>query len=248
MINNPNPYPEFADIETASEDYARRFHGKVGEFFLAVQTQITLDLLKPWPQATVLDVGGGHGQIARPLVQNGYQVTVVGSSPLCRERLNALLPAGSFTFQSCNLLALPFKDRSFDIVVSFRLLPHLDQWPELIAEMCRVADQAIIIDYPDICSFNFISKSLFGVKKAVEGNTRPFRCFSRADVSQAFTKNHFSQPVFHPEFFIPMAIHRALKSSTFSRVMESVSHSIGLTRLWGSPIILRVIRKNLKDH
>jgi 2-polyprenyl-3-methyl-5-hydroxy-6-metoxy-1,4-benzoquinol methylase len=247
MNAETHSYPQFADIETASEDYARRFSGKVGEFFLAVQTRITLELLRPWPKATVLDVGGGHGQIAVPLVQRGYQVTVAASRPSGQKRLDSLLPSGSFRFQTCNLLKLPFDDKSFDIVATFRLLPHLEEWPELIAEMCRVADKAVIVDYPDIRSFNFLSEFLFKAKKAVEGNTRPFRCFSRSEVLEPFNKNRFNRPVFRPEFFVPMAIHRAVKSRAFSRAVESVCGWAGLTRLWGSPIILRVSRKDPRD-
>ncbi len=242
-MNNNSLYPEFADIETASEDYANRFSGKVGEFFLNIQTQIVLEMLRPWPRAAVLDVGGGHGQIALPLVQKGFRVTVAGSSPSSRKRLDSLLPPDSFRFQYCHLLDLPFQDKSFDVVVSFRFLPHLDQWPELITEMCRVADKAVIVDYPDIRSFNFLSEVLFKAKKAIEGNTRPFRCFRRSEILAPFIKNRFNQPVFRPEFFVPMAIHRALKNKTFSSVVESISLGLGLTRLLGSPIILRVIRQ-----
>ena len=246
-MDNPTPYPEFADIETASEDYARRFSGKVGEFFLTLQSRIILKLLAPWSTARVLDVGGGHGQIALPLVRKGYQVTVAGSSPSCRKRLDSLLPPDSFKFQYCHLLDLPFRDKSFDVVISFRLLPHLDQWPDLIAEMCRVADKAVVVDYPDIRSFNFFSEFLFKAKKAVEGNTRPFRCFSRSEVLKPFLKSRFNQPHFSPEFFCPMAIHRAINNRTFSVAVESVSRWMGLTHLWGSPIILRVLRKSLSD-
>ena len=49
------------DVETASDDYARRFSGPVGEWFLDVQERACLDLLRPWRGGTVLDVGGGHG-------------------------------------------------------------------------------------------------------------------------------------------------------------------------------------------
>jgi SAM-dependent methyltransferase len=243
-MNYPLIPPPFADIDTASEDYARRFRGQVGEFFLEVQTKILLELIAPWPRATVLDVGGGHGQIAVPLVQNGYKVTVAGSGPLGPMRLASLLQPNAFTFETCHLLHLPFENRSFDIVASFRLLPHMEEWPELVAEMCRVADKAVIVDYPDSRSFNYFSESLFKAKKAVEGNTRPFRCFTRSELLGHFTKNQFGDPLFQPEFFIPMAIHRGLKSRGFSRAVESFGRAIGLTRLWGSPIILRVLRGN----
>jgi hypothetical protein len=40
------PYPETADIETASAEYAARFSGAAGEFFLARQTQIVMELIQ----------------------------------------------------------------------------------------------------------------------------------------------------------------------------------------------------------
>jgi SAM-dependent methyltransferase len=245
-MSKPSLPPEFADIETASEDYARRFSGKVGEYFLEIQTRILLELLSPWPQASVLDVGGGHGQTAVPLVHKGYTVTVAGSGSLDSMRLASLLPREAFRFETCDLLHLPFEDRSFDIVLSFRLLPHIEEWPELITEMCRVADKAVIVDYPDIRSFNYFSESLFKAKKAVEGNTRPFRCFSRSEILEPFTQNCFASPLFQPEFFIPMAIHRALKNRELSGAVEALCRTLGLTSFWGSPIILRVLRQNLE--
>ena len=54
------------DVETASEDYARRFAGEVGRYFLDVQAEIVLEMLASWPQASVLEVGGGHAQLAGP--------------------------------------------------------------------------------------------------------------------------------------------------------------------------------------
>jgi len=142
------PFPESADIETASEDYARRFSGRVGDYFLEVQTRAVLELLSPWPRARVLEVGGGHAQLAAPLVREGYRVTVSGSSETCRVRLDRFLPPGSFEFLCCDMLRLPFPDRHFDLVLAFRLLPHVEHWSELIAEMCRVAREGVVIDYP----------------------------------------------------------------------------------------------------
>ena len=216
------------------------FPGRWGIFFLALQTQITLALLEPWPGAKILDIGGGHGQLALPLVKAGYQVTVAGSHPICRERLDRLLPPGSYDFKWGNLLSLPLEDQSFDIVLSFRLLPHVEDWPKLVAECCRLAGKAVIVDYPDIRSINIFSKLFFKVKKAIEKNTRPFSCFSRRELKDEFSKNHFGQTLFQPEFFLPMALHRALKSATVSRRLEAVCQGLGLTHLLGSPVILRV--------
>ncbi len=71
---------EDADVSSSSDDYARRFAGAVGQWFLDIQTGITLDLLRELPPAaSVLDVGGGHAQVAPPLIAAGYDVTVIGS-------------------------------------------------------------------------------------------------------------------------------------------------------------------------
>jgi 2-polyprenyl-3-methyl-5-hydroxy-6-metoxy-1,4-benzoquinol methylase len=243
MLKQPPLYPEFADVETSSEGYARRFSGPVGEFFLAIQTQITLELLKPWPGARVLDIGGGHGQLARPLVEAGFEVTVAGSHPSCQDRLKHILPLNSYNFVVGDLLSLPLENRSFHIVLSYRLLPHVEAWPKLIAECCRLAEKAVIVDYPDIRSINIFSKIFFQLKKAIEKNTRPFSCFSRRELRDAFAKNNFSRFLFRPEFFVPMVFHRALKSGILSRGLETVFQRSGLTSLLGSPVILRVTRE-----
>ena len=57
-----------------------RFSGAVGHWFLQRQAQLTLELLRALPGARVLDVGGGHGQLTRPLLEAGHPVTVLASS------------------------------------------------------------------------------------------------------------------------------------------------------------------------
>lgn len=254
-MNNSNFVPiekthsmltEMADVATSSEDYARRFSGKIGEFFLNVQAKITLNLLKSYPKASILDVGGGHAQLAVPLVNKGFKVTVAGSADICRERLDMFLTPNSFEYYTCDLLKLPFKENHFDVVLAFRLLSHVDQWQEFIAEICRISRRAVIIDYPDIRSFNIMYRLLFSAKKSIEGNTRPFRLFKREEVLREFRKHDYAVHIFKPEFFIPMVIHRALKSLTITHILESISRTLGLTYLFGSPIILSVA--NLKDN
>jgi SAM-dependent methyltransferase len=236
---------EAPDVETASEEYARRFAGEVGEYFLDVQAETVLDLLAPWPLAQVprvLEVGGGHAQLAGPLIERGFQVTVTGSEEACRERLDRSLPPGSFGFQVCDAARLPFPDRSFDVVLAVRLLTHLDGWREALAEMCRVAARAVIVDYPDTRSFNRLYGALFAWKKAVEGNTRTFRCFRPGEVVAECARHGFGRPVVRRQFFVPMVVHRAVGRAGVSRVLERASGTLGLTRAFGSPVLLRVER------
>jgi SAM-dependent methyltransferase len=232
-----------ADIETSSDEYASRFSGPVGEYLLKVQEEMTLSLLEPWQGSQVLDVGGGHGQLAVPLVREGFRVTVAGSDAACRARLDRVLPPGSFRFEVCDLLALPFEDRSFDVVLAFRLLPHEENWAAQISEMCRVARHAVIVDYPDIRSFNLLYKSLFALKKGFERNTREFITFRRGDVAGEFRAGGFAAITWKPQFFAPMVVHRYLQRVPLSRSIERISSMLGLTRLFGSPVIVRACRQ-----
>lgn len=236
-------YPETADIETASADYATRFDGVVGQYFLDQQAAITLKLLVDLPGVRVLDVGGGHGQLAGPLADNGFEVTVTGSADSCgtalEQRMSRKEAREGVSYLTCDSLNLPFEDGSFDVVISFRLLPHAEHWQDLIAEFCRVANKSVIIDYADIRSSNILYEQFFGMKKKLEGNTRSFILYSRSQISEEFRKNGFLAPSFRPEFLLPMVIHRKLKSRTFSTLVENLFRWTGLTHLFGSPVILR---------
>jgi ubiquinone/menaquinone biosynthesis C-methylase UbiE len=234
---------ETADIETASEDYASRFSGAAGEYFLEEQARMTLALLQDMPRARVLDVGGGHAQLAVPLVGAGYEVTVTGSDDCCRARLDRFLAPNQFNYLTCDSLHLPYGDRSFDVVLSFRLLPHVERWQELLAELCRVADKCVIMDYPDRRSTNIFYEYLFAMKKKMEGNTRPFTLFSRSQIIAQMFAHGFAKPAFYPEFFFPMVVHRKLKNKKISASLEGMTRLLGLTNLLGSPIIFRSDRK-----
>ena len=229
-----------ADIETSSEDYAKRFSGDIGKYFLEVQTNITLNLLKPWSKAKVLDVGGGHAQIAVPLLKAGYDLTITGSDDICEVRLKKFLNQNKYIYKTCNLLNLPFDNKSFDIVTCFRLLTHEENWKQQIKELCRVAKFAVIIDYPDTKSFNIFYKFLFKVKKKYEGNTRTYRTFTRKELIEEFNKYGFAKPCLKPEFFLPMVIHRALKNVKLAKSLEKFLSLLGLTNYFGSPVVLRV--------
>src|SRR6185369_11420262 len=165
---------EDADVVTSSAAYARRFAGPVGAWFLEVQARITLDLLRLWPGASVLDVGGGHGQLLGPLLEAGHDVTVYGSAEVCRERIQDRLDGARARFEAGDLLRSRWPDRAFDVVVCYRLLPHVAAWPELVGELCRLARRAVLVDYPTRRSVNAAAEPLFAAKKGVEGDTRPF--------------------------------------------------------------------------
>jgi SAM-dependent methyltransferase len=236
---------EDADVESSSEQYARRFAGPVGRWFVDSQTRITLQCLAGLPAgATILDVGGGHAQVAPPLVEAGYRVTVVGSDVSCGERLVPLTATGRFRFDVGDLQALPYGAGAFDAVVCYRLIAHSVDWRHLIAELCRVARRRVIVDYPARRSVNVASNVLFRLKHSIErGTTRPFTLYGRREIAAAFQEAGFGVTSLHPQFLLPMALYRLAGSVLLARTAEGLARSLALTGLLGSPVIARADRR-----
>lgn len=243
MSHNSDGSREDADIATSSEDYATRFAGDVGRWFLETQTRHVLELLRSLPApASVLDVGGGHAQIAPALIDAGYAVTVAGSDPSCAVRLAPWIQRGSCRFEVADLLALPYPARSFDVVICLRLLPHSISWHELVAELCRVARHSVVLDYPSKRSANILSGQLFALKQGIERNTRPFMLFSPRQIRAAIVKNGLKVAAERPQFLVPMALHRLANRAGLSRTLEGMGQALGLTRWFASPVVVRADR------
>ena len=235
---------EDADIDTSSEDYARRFTGAVGRWFVETQGRMTLEVLSGLPMgASILDVGGGHAQLAPPLIEAGYELTVVGSDPICSARLQPWLSTGRCRFEVADLLALRFPDASFDAVVCFRLLPHSVSWKDLIRELCRVARRSVVVDYPSVRSANIVSSQFFTMKRGIELNTRRFITFSPHHIHAAFAECGFVVRAEDAQFLVPMVLHRLANSALLSRAIEVPGRMLGLTRWFGSPVIARADRR-----
>lgn len=238
-----SPFPETADIETSNDDYATRFRGKTGAWMLDVQTRLTRRLLAGIPRGTLLDVGGGHGQLAHPLAADGWKVTVLGSAPSCEHRVRDLTSSSRATFVVGNVIDLPFPDKSFDAVICFRLLTHCGQWERLVKELCRVSRGPVVCDYPTSQSVNAIAPMFFAAKKRLERNTRHWRLFRHREVTGAFAAAGAEIEARRKQFALPMALHRALKCAALSAFLEGCCRAVGLTALCGSPVILRAVPK-----
>lgn len=236
-------YPETADIETSTDEYANRFTGSCGAWMLEVQEKATLAQLAHHPTTRrILDVGGGHGQLAHPLVRAGYDVTVLGSDASCAHRIKSLIDANTCRFDVGNVIKLPYPDQSFDSVICFRLVTHCERWPLLLAECCRVARNSVTIDYPTSTSLNAIAPLFFKAKKNFEKNTRTWTLFTHAQIRNELAKYGFKCESRTGQFFFPMVVHRMLKSRGISAAMEAVTRVLGLNHLLGSPVIATFTR------
>jgi SAM-dependent methyltransferase len=228
------------DVETASDDYARRFSGPIGRYFLTVQERMVRDFLDSPGLGRVLEVGGGHAQLVPPLLEAGYEVWVQGSTPGCARRLAPLFARypGRLRFVASSLWSLPFPDRAFDAVIAVRLLAHVDRFEPLLQEMARVSNGRVIVDFPPVLSANLVQPLLFGMKRQLEGNTRPYFSYDVRQLYRPLRAAGFGRFRVAKQFTLPMVIHRKAASPGFSEVLETACRWSGLTRLFGSPSVL----------
>jgi SAM-dependent methyltransferase len=237
---------EFApDIETATENYASRFKGPVGEFFLNMQADSVRSLLFSSKPLSVLEVGGGHGQLTPLFLELGHCVCIHGSAIGCMNRVAQYRERhpDRVSFVVSPIESLPFPDRAFDVVVAFRLMAHIENWRRFVAELARVTDTQLILEYASILGFNALTPLLFQIKKRIEGNTRPYFCHSLDEIERVVKKHSFQRCSAVKQFFLPMGIHRLLENVSLSKKTETFFAAVGMTGLFGSPVIVSVKRK-----
>lgn len=235
---SPDNGGEAPDVHTASSEYAGRFSGSIGRWFLEIQGRQVADLLELLPAGShTLDVGGGHGQLRPVLRDRGHRVVVYGSERSALPEMDA----GAAPAVAGDLVELPFASDGFEAVLSVRLLAHVDGWKQLLAEMTRVARRAVMVDYPSRRSVNILAEPLFGLKRRLEGNTRPFRLFAPREVEEAFLACGWRIDAVRPQFLLPMALHRAHGSATLARVLEAPGRWSGLLQRFGSPLLVRAV-------
>jgi SAM-dependent methyltransferase len=94
------------------------------------------DAIVPPPGRRTLEVGCGEGRVSRDLAARGHRVTGVDASGTLVEHARAADPAGWYVV--ADAAALPFADRSFDLVVAYNSLMDVDDMPAAVAEAARV--------------------------------------------------------------------------------------------------------------
>ncbi len=239
MTSEPlTDHPGAPDIESSTKEYAARFSGEIGQWFIDVQSRGTARLLEKaglgLSGLKVLDVGGGHAQNIALMKKLGHHLTILGSNTSCKalfERLEGV------DFDIGKLTVLPYADKTFDVVLCYRIMAHIDDWPLLVKELSRVAKSLVIVDFTSSSSVNALADVFFSLKKSIEKNTRFYRMHRGAEVVQIFTLSGMQPVAKYAQYFFPMALHRALKSKGLASFLEAIARSLGLTRLLGSPVL-----------
>jgi len=154
----------------------------------------TFEPLERWTgasgPATILDVAGGDGDYAEQFLARARsqgteaRVYMLDWHPVTiglaqDRRLNGLHSIRG------DALALPFEDRSFDLVHSAAFFHHLSiaRACDLLAEMCRVTQRLVIVN--DLVRSRVAQASIWALTRGLSGN-RLIRHDGPLSVSKAF--------------------------------------------------------------
>jgi len=95
-----------------------------------------LDALGLADGRSLLDIGGGTGNFAEALAEEGFHVSLCDYSPEMARRASAKL--GDTPVAVADAAHLPFTPASFDCAISVNVLGHVEDWHSMLAEAQRV--------------------------------------------------------------------------------------------------------------
>jgi SAM-dependent methyltransferase len=118
---------------------------------------------------SILDVGAGTGRVGAFLAEKRPETSVIGIEPVSELRERGYekgVPRSNLVDGVAD--ALPFENKSFDLVCAFGVMHHLADPSAAALEMVRVARRAIFIsDHNDYGRGNAVTKTLKqGAKEA----------------------------------------------------------------------------------
>lgn len=243
-------YTLYEKEEVAGTFDASRFSGPIGEFIAGHQLSFLASHMGPPEDLRILDVGAGTGRTALPLSRSGARVVAADAS----SRMLSILTEKAFLqgtrIQACRIDAhhLPFPDRSFDVVISLRMIMHVVDWRSALAELCRVARKRVMVDFPPATGFAGLAPLLHPLIRPFNRNHQSYKVFAVREIRNALRSEGFDVEAMDRHLVLPFGLHRAVNSLRFSRLAEGLLEKAGLRCRFGAPVTVAACRREDPAH
>jgi len=136
---------EKAIFDEWPEKYDQWFTTPIGSLVRKYESELILNFLKPASGEMVLDAGCGTGVFTRDIISGGSQVIGLDISfPMLRR---AREKSGGVRFHPIwgDISTLPFREESFDKVVSITALEFITEAKSAVAELIRVTRKGGVV-------------------------------------------------------------------------------------------------------
>lgn len=152
------------------EQYEAWYTTQRGAWIGKEEYGLLASLLAPNPGETLLDVGCGTGYFTRQFATDDAERNVIGADV----DLNMLRFAHGHSERSIGFVAadarqLPFRDKSFDLVVSVTALCFIQEEKQALSEMLRVARRRVVLGLLNRHSLLYLAKGWSGGRGAYHG-------------------------------------------------------------------------------
>lgn len=229
-------YAERYDEEKFGGSFGRYLHDHEVETFLSLMDGV---------HERVLDVGAGTGKLSIPLGMQSRKIFSVDPSfeMLRVARRKAELKRVTIRPVIGDALHLCFRDAVLDCVVSSRVLMHLPDCRQGLAEVCRVAKHMVIVDFPSVASVGGVESVFRRCRRFFGADTKRYKVFRVRTILRELERNNFRVVEVQKQFCLPLAFHRWLDRVRASKRIEELCKMLGLIRILGSPVVVKAVRE-----
>jgi SAM-dependent methyltransferase len=145
------------------EQYDAWYTTQKGVWIGDEEYRLITSLLAPRPNETLLDVGCGTGYFTRRFAANAADGNVVGADiDFDMLRFAAGHSPRGIGLVSADACQLPFRDGSFDLVVSVAALCFIQDEKQALREMLRVAKRRVVLGLLNRHSLLYLAKGRHG--------------------------------------------------------------------------------------
>jgi hypothetical protein len=122
------------------------------------------------------------------------------------------------------------------------MLMHVPDWRKALAELCRVTRHRLVIDYPALTSSAALQALWRRAASTMGSRVEAYRVFSGSAIAREIGRGGFRIVSTHKQFVVPIALHKAVGSESFTRGLERTLARAGLLKLAGSPVTIAAER------